>query len=148
MSCYKDIIKNHQDFRWYPLPLFWKFFEKLLTHCTPRCKSTTVSQNDKYGKLQKMDWNRIWHVSFLGVQIFSQSHLLYVPSNCQQFVGIPVQTALDVPLGFRTQWIVYICSYLRRIWFLLNLCHFFRFVKCFNILIVLTTWMDPKTQAD
>ena len=57
---------------------------------------------------------------------------VYVPSICQSFASFPVQTALDVQLGFGIQWIgnsetVPIFSNLRRIWLLLNLCHFLRF---------------------
>ena len=54
-------------------PPFCKFFEKLSTHSTLLCKLMTVSENGKYAKLQIMDYNNIWHVSFFVLKIFSQS---------------------------------------------------------------------------
>ena len=89
-----------------------------------------------------------WYVSyvfpFCPKNIFTIH--LYVPSIWSVFSNFPVQTAWGVQLGFSTQWIVY--SNLTRIWLLLmNLCLFLRF-KCFKFLILLTTWMDPKTQAN
>ena len=73
-------------------------------------------------------------------------HLLYVPSIYQNFVSFPVQTALGVQLGFRSQWIVYIFKFEEDL--ISFECYFFRCLKCFKFLIVLTTWMDPKTQVD
>ena len=80
---------------------------------------------------------------FFALKFFSQS-IFICPINLLNFVRFPVQTALSIQLDFSTQWIVY--SNLRSFWFLsMNLCHFLRFLKCFKFLIVLTTWMDPKT---
>ena len=112
-SCYKDNIKNHQDFKRYPPPPFWKFFRKLPTHFTLLCKN-----------------------------IFTIN--LYISHHSAK--SFSIRTAQGAQLGFRGQWIVY--WNLRTIWFLLVLCHLFRFRKCVKCLIVLTTWMDPKTQAN
>ena len=60
-----------------------------------------VSENGKYGKLQIMDWNDIWHVSFLCYKYFCNPSV-YVPLISQNFVSFPVQTALGVQLGFMT----------------------------------------------
>ena len=92
------------DFRWFPPTPFWKFFKSFRpTHSTPLCKLKT--ENDKYEKLKKKDWNDIWNVSFLCWKYF-WSPSLYVSSICQNFVSFPIQTALAIELGFRIQWIV------------------------------------------
>ena len=78
----------------------------------------TVSQNGKYRNLKIIDWSGF----------------------CASF---PVQTVLSFQLGFSTQWIEY--SNLRKILLLLiNLCHLLRFLKCFTLLIVATTWLDSQ----
>ena len=51
-------------------------------------KLKTVSENGKYGKLQVMDWNDIWHVSLLMLKIFSQS-IFICPINLPKFCKFP-----------------------------------------------------------
>ena len=129
------------------LPLPFGSFLKASNPLQPLCISVTVSQNVKYEKLQIMDWNVIWHVSFfLVLKLFSLS-IFICPINLPKFCKFPISncTGCSVRLYSRNQWIVY--SSLTRIWILLNLCHCLRLLKCFKLLIVLTTWMDPKTKA-
>ena len=145
-SCYKD-NKESSRLQTVPSPSLLEVFQKLPTHSTPLCISMTVGQNVKYEKLQIMDWNVIWHVSFfLVLKLFSLS-IFICPINLPKFCKFPISncTGCSVRLYSRNQWIVY--SSLRRIWIFLNLCHYLRLLKCFKLLIVLTTWMDPKTKA-
>ena len=55
------IIETLDCFRLLPFGSSSKSFQT-----TPRllCKFKTINENGKYGKLQRMDWNDIWHVPF------------------------------------------------------------------------------------
>ena len=63
----------------------------------------TVSENDTYGKLQVMNWNDIWYMSFSVLKILSEFTFIF-PINLPNFVSFPVQSALGVQLGSKTQW--------------------------------------------
>ena len=63
----------------------------------------TVSENGKYGKLQVMNWNDVWYMSFSVLKILSEFTFI-LPINLPNFVTFPVQSALGVQLGSRTQW--------------------------------------------
>ena len=86
-------------------------------------------------------------VFFSWVKNFFLLFIFICPINLPKFCKFPISncTGCSVRLYSKNQWIVY--SSLRRIWILLNLYHYLRLLKCFKLLIVLTTWMDPKTQA-
>ena len=62
----------------------------------------TVSENGKYGKLQVMNWNDVWYMSFSVLKILSEFTFIF-PINLPNFVTFPVQSALGVQLGSRTQ---------------------------------------------
>ena len=58
----------------------------------------TVSENGKYGKLQVMNWNDVWYMSFSVLKILSEFTFIF-PINLPNFVTFPVQSALGVQLG-------------------------------------------------
>ena len=62
----------------------------------------TVSENGKYGKLQVMNWNDVWYMSFSVLKILSEFIFIF-PINLPNFVSFSVQNALGVQLGSRTQ---------------------------------------------
>ena len=68
----------------------------------PLGKLMTVSENGKYGKLQVMNWNDVWYMSFSVLKILSEFTFIF-PINLPNFVTFPVQSALGVQLGSRTQ---------------------------------------------
>ena len=89
-----------------------------------------VRYNDSKSKWQiwqtlnkRLEWYMAYVFLFCVKNIFTIH--LYVPSICSSvFASFPVQAALGVPTGFRTEWTVH--SNQTRIWLLLmNLCHFF-----------------------
>ena len=110
---------------------FFPSFRKFPTHSAPLYKLATVR---KYGKLQIMDLNDIWHVSFFNIFAIHlyMSHQS-ASSICFKFLGsnhAGCSVRLYDPVNS-------IFLNLRRIWFVLNLCHFLRFLECIYCLIYL-----------
>ena len=131
---YQDVIQLRQKKPKESLSLcsngFFPSFRKFPTHSAPLYKLATVR---KYGKLQIMYLNDIWHVFFkyfcIDLYMFHQ----YASSICFKFLssnhaGCSVRLYDPVNSIFLN---------LRRIWLFLNLCHFLRFLKCIYCLIYL-----------
>ena len=110
---------------------FFPSFRKFPTHSVPLYKLATVR---KYGKLQIMGLNDIWHVQFFyifAIHLY-MSHQS-ASSNCFKFLssnGAGCSVRLYDPINS-------IFLNLRTIWLFLNLCHFLRFLKCIYCLMYL-----------
>ena len=116
----------------------------------------TVSENGQYVKLKIINWNRILHIICLfALKIFVQS-ISIKAVNPLQFCNFPSSndTGIIVWLWDRMKSTLKPQKTQRKVLvILINRDHFsqgtgcLRF-KCRKFLIVLTTWMDLKTQTN
>ena len=110
---------------------FFPSFRKFPTHSAPLYKLETVR---KYGKLQIMDLNDIWHVSFLNIFAID----LYMSHQSSSSICFKFLSSNHAGYSVRLYDPVNsIFLNLSRLWLFLNLCHFLRFLKCIYCLIYL-----------